>query len=499
MRVAFQQSTAGARLLATDHAAQASVTLGGMTLGFVGWYELLVRIHYHALLNDLALLLCLCGGVAAAFVGWYHYSIFLTRHSPYTLREVLHQDAWSWFALTIAWLGFWPALGAEWMGRAIALAIGLFALTKLATAAKNNATVRDVATTFIVTRLPLFIIAELAAAIIGQRAGIHVSVSTNPLLAVWGRWDSVHYVDISRRGYYGTDMAFFPLYPALIAALGRLIGNHVVAGLLLSNTAFFIGLFFLYQLVEHDHDRNVAHRAVFYTSIFPTAIFFSAVYTESLFFALTVAAFYAIRRRAWMIAGIVGCFAALTRVEGILLIAPLLIEARALPEALAPRLRIALAAATIGTGLAVYMLYLWALQGDPLYFSHVQIHWNRHLAPPWTSIIGCIDRIIHATSSTLVANQMLELSFTIFMITLLIAGRRYLKPSFTAYAALSILVPMSTSSLMSMPRFALVLFPLFIILAIWGRRPVVNNTIVAFSLPLLGLFTALFADWYWVA
>jgi hypothetical protein len=65
--------------------------------------------------------------------------------------------------------------------------------------------------------------------------------------------------------------------------------------------------------------------------------------------------------------------------------------------------------------------------------------------------------------------------------------------------ALSILVPMSTASLMSMPRFALVLFPMFAILAIWGGKSWVNNLIVAFSLPLLGLFTVLFADWYWVA
>jgi hypothetical protein len=58
---------------------------------------------------------------------------------------------------------------------------------------------------------------------------------------------------------------------------------------------------------------------------------------------------------------------------------------------------------------------------------------------------------------------------------------------------------MSTSSLMSMPRFALVLFPMFVILALWGGRSWANNAIVAFSLPLLGLFTVFFADWYWVA
>ena len=43
------------------------------------------------------------------------------------------------------------------------------------------------------------------------------------------------------------------------------------------------------------------------------------------------------------------------------------------------------------------------------------------------------------------------------------------------------------------------LFPMFAILALWGGRPRVNNAIVALSLPLLGLFTVLFADWYWVA
>jgi hypothetical protein len=85
------------------------------------------------------------------------------------------------------------------------------------------------------------------------------------------------------------------------------------------------------------------------------------------------------------------------------------------------------------------------------------------------------------------------------MMLVLAFGFRRLRPSFSAYMGLSILIPMSTSSLMSMPRFALVLFPMFVILALWGGRSWVNNTIVAFSLPLLGLFTVLFANWYWVA
>jgi hypothetical protein len=85
------------------------------------------------------------------------------------------------------------------------------------------------------------------------------------------------------------------------------------------------------------------------------------------------------------------------------------------------------------------------------------------------------------------------------MLVVLVAGFRRLRLSYIVYMALSILVPMSTSSLMSMPRFALVLFPMFVLFALWGARQSFNNAYVAFSLPLLGLFTVLFADWYWVA
>ena len=122
---------------------------------------------------------------------------------------------------------------------------------------------------------------------------------------MWGRWDAVHYIEIAAFGYYGTDMAFFPLYPGLIAMLGKLTGNHLVAGLVISNLALLFALLFFYKLVEHQYNRHVAQRAIFYISIFPTAIFFSAVYTESLVLCQTVASFYYIReRRKWLLAGV---------------------------------------------------------------------------------------------------------------------------------------------------------------------------------------------------
>jgi hypothetical protein len=487
------------RLVSAGPISAAAVVLGGFTLGFFAWYALIAHVAGLRVINEEMLVLSVAGGISGAVALWRHYSRRQAARSTLALADVMRWDAASWGALCLFWLGFSSRLGAEWSGRAIALGIGLFFLVKVIAAARSDHAVREVLATFVVTRIPLLVIAELAAVIIGQRVGAHVAVSQNPFLNVWGRWDAVHYVDIATRGYYGTDLAFFPLYPALLALLGPFTGNHVVAGLLISNIAFFLGLFYLYKLVEELYDRGVAHRAIFYISIFPTAIFFSAVYTESLFFALTVAAFYYMRRDRWLTAGCIGFLAALTRVEGMLLIAPMLLESMHRLKQPADFFKRGFAVIATGAGLICFMAYLWVLHGDPLYFSHVQINWDRKLAPPWASIGHTFHLIRTAHQSTLIANQCLELAFTIFMIVMLCAGFRVMRRSFAAYTALSILVPMSTSSLMSMPRFALVLFPLFIVLAVWGRRPTVNNAIVSFSLLLLGLFTVFFADWYWVA
>ena len=487
-------------LAAAGPAPFVAVALAGLTIGFFAWLGLIVPRH-DPIISNLGLLAFLALGVIAAVYGWDAYARYFSRRTGVTSTRSLKYDALTWAPFLLLWLSFVLSPGlTHGTSRLLVLCAALFCFGKILIAARFNQTVREVLLDFVGTRVAILVIAELAAVIIGQRTGTHVQESSNLLLSVWGRWDAVHYLDVATQGYQGTDMAFFPLFPALIKILGGLVGNHLVAGLLISNAAFFFGLLFLYKLLEHEYDRAVARRAIFYVSIFPSAVFFSAVYTESLFFMLTVASFYYMRQHRWWLAGAIGFFAAMTRVEGVLLAAPFLIEwyMQSRPNFF-KHIGNLVAGALIPLGLIVYMSYLWVLRGDPLYFSHVQVNWNRHLAAPWVSVIDSFNKIVHASSSLTVANQVLEVAFTALMIGVLLLGWRRLRASYIAYMALSILIPMSTSSLMSMPRFALVLFPMFAILARWGDRPWVNNLIVAFSLPLLGLFTVLFADWYWVA
>jgi hypothetical protein len=493
---------------AVGRPAVAAVGIAGLSLGFFLWYVLALRGPHGAAFLELSFLLALVAGVTATVAGWIAYGHYFARRARVDEITALQYDALSWSSLVLLWLTLLAPSGGSGTGRATAFAVGAFVLAKLVVAARFNRTVRDVALTFVMTRLPMIAIAELAAMVIGQRPGVHYAASDNPLLAVWGRWDAEHYLRIAKQGYFGTEPAFFPLYPLLIRIVGAFTGSQLIAGLIVSNAAAFFGLLYLYKLVEHEYNRHVAQRATFFVSIFPTAIFFSAVYSESLFLFLTVASFYYLRERRWLMAGVFGFFAALTRSEGVLVAAPMFIEwviaAREggreffrywFDDVVKPLLAMAL----VPLGLAAYMAYLWVINGDPLRFSHVQSHWGRYFAPPWTSFANTVHKIVVAHTTQTVANESLELAFTLLMIVVLAVGFRRLRLSYVVYMALSIVIPMCTASLMSMPRFALVLFPMFALFGLWGSRPTFQNAYVAFSLPLLGLFTVLFADWYWVA
>ncbi|MGH7737918.1 MAG: mannosyltransferase family protein [Candidatus Tyrphobacter sp.] len=485
-------------LFAASRLYASIVFAAGATLGFFFWYGAIVPTR-SGVLSELALLFCVPAGAVVSIVLWRWYGAYFARRSGIRLAHSLRYDALTWLPFLILWLTF-AVTPLEGGSRYFAIAVAIFAVAKVIVAARFNQTVREVLVDFLISRAVVIVIAELAAVIIGQRPGPHVQESRHVLLAVWGRWDAVHYLTIAAQGYSGIEPAFFPLYPLLIRLVGHFTQTDLIAGLLISNAAFFFGLLYLYKLLEHEFDRTVARRAIFYISIFPTAIYFSAVYTESLFLFLTVASFYYMRSGRWLVAGIFGFFAALTRAEGLILIVPFALEwfARYRDEPLRG-LRDALAGFLIPIGLGCYMAYLWVLRGDALYFTHVQKHWGRQAALPWVSVANSFHRMTHAVAGQTVANQALELVFTALMIFVLVAGWRRLRVSYVAYMGLSILAPMCTASLMSMPRFALVLFPMFAILARWGDRPWANNLIVAFSFPLLALFTILFANWYWVA
>jgi hypothetical protein len=74
---------------------------------------------------------------------------------------------------------------------------------------------------------------------------------------------------------------------------------------------------------------------------------------------------------------------------------------------------------------------------------------------------------------------------------------RTLGESYACYCAISLLVPASTL-LVSMSRFTLVLFPLFMVLSMYLRRPALERAALTAFTALLVAFTAMFAAGYWI-
>lgn len=358
----------------------------------------------------------------------------------------------------------------------------------------------------------------------------------NLLVAPAARWDSVWYLSIAHDGYGdAARTAFFPLYPLLARVAGWPLGSTLLGGVLVSLAALLVALYLLHRLATLELGRQHARPVVLLTAFFPTAFFFSAVYSEALFLALSVGAVYAARRGHWAWAGVVGALAASTRSAGVLVVVPIVLlylygprgdrPGRALARGWRPRypVRADLAwVALVPAGLAAFLAYLQWRTGEPLAPFHVQDVWFRHFAGPfggtWDGIVAAVQgarQLISGSRAPVYFSQaggdpfrvaqhnLLNAGFLIFAVVATVGALRRLPVAYGAYAlaalALPLSYPVSPEPLMSLPRFVAVLFPLQMWLALWcGERRDVERTLAA-SAVLLGLLTAQFATWRWVA
>jgi hypothetical protein len=158
--------------------------------------------------------------------------------------------------------------------------------------------------------------------------------------------------------------------------------------------------------------------------------------------------------------------------------------------------RPAVGVALPGIFLLVWMWYLWMRLGDPLAFLHAQGRWDRTVGPPWNTLLEFVSgRLTLATGF----HSLTDLAFTIIGIAGAILTWRWFRPSYGVWFAAMLLVPLMTGSLVSMPRFVLVMFPLYLVLAVLGRRQWLHDTLLVVGMGIGGVYMALYAQWYWVA
>lgn len=328
----------------------------------------------------------------------------------------------------------------------------------------------------------------------------------NPLFWGWANFDGEHYLSIAQNGYQSLKQAFFPLYPMVVGYISDSSKNPTflaASGLLVSNISFLASLFLFWKLVLLDYSRKIALLAVVSILIFPTSFYFGSLYSESLFILLTLGSFYAARKGNWLLSGILGALASATRVVGTLLLPALFLEWR---QSENKEMRNLLYVFLVPTGLLFYMLFLKETLGDPLAFYNLQVLSGEQRATTVILLYQVFWRYIKMLATMTMSDPIyltifIEAVVGFFVPVLLLWG--YIKKirfSYLLFGALAYILPTLTGSFSSMPRYVLVIFPVFILLGIFfseRKRLVLFLTII--SVVLLAIETMLFIRGYWVA
>jgi Gpi18-like mannosyltransferase len=340
-------------------------------------------------------------------------------------------------------------------------------------------------------------------------------------LEMHARQDSAWYFSIAYEGYKfskdeQSNVNFFPLYPTLMKygyeLLKPLTPNlilyhqYLLSGTLISIFSLFFAIIFLWKLFRLDTDSKTAFLAIFFLLVFPTSYFLTAIYTESLFLLLAVCTFYFARKNQFILAGLAGYFAALSRPVGIFLLIPVLMELIFTRKRLNRKELVlnSLSLLLYPLGLATFMYYLNQKFGDPLLFVEAAKNWGRSftlsITFPFDIVFSLVKYIggeldfTHASA----ANIFLELIFFSFGLFLSILALRKTRLSYGVWCLVSVLFPITSGVLVSQARYTLVLFPIFLVLSLIASKHFLFSHIYPLvSILLMGLLTLLFVNGHW--
>jgi hypothetical protein len=349
------------------------------------------------------------------------------------------------------------------------------------------------------------------------------------------KWDALHFLTISYDGYsegsqvIGTPeehrAAFFPLYPGTVHVLsgfGTSLAATLVMAYAVSMACFFGALVLLHRLTTIEIGERYATPTLLLLSFFPTALFFGIPYSESMFLLLAVAAFLAARTGHWAIAGVVLALASAARVPGLLLVVPVLLLYLYGPRTdrepdfdagRRPRYRVRPDLAWLllaPLGLAAFSLYLHLTLGNGLAWSDAQALFGRDTVDPFSGAWAGLQEGGRAIGDIVAGSQggfdylnVMQLAFVAFAVVGGIGALRVLPVAYGVWVLIS-LVPLFVSQpdglpFWSSPRFVVVLFPLFIWLAVLTERWGMTTRVVAPFAAGMAVFTAQFTLWSFVA
>lgn len=315
---------------------------------------------------------------------------------------------------------------------------------------------------------------------------------------MWDQWDFGYYHEIAEFGYgaYGAEdgsLAFYPLFPWLMRLVAYFTRSYLIAGLLISGIASVIAAIALRRLVQLDYPASVAMRSVWFFLIFPAAYFLHVPYSESLFIALALTCLMAARTEQWWKAGLLGAFCWMTRGVGVVLVPALAAEA-------AQQYYVKrrwdwrwVWIAIVPAGFAVYLLINWHITGSAFAFLQTR-KITFHQSFDWPSVgIRLAIRAHYPSAEEAEMMGVQQLIFVALGFVCMIVSWIELRPVYAVWITVMWFLVTSVSFLQSMPRYTLMMFPIFILFSLLCRNRFWYAVITVWSLLFFALFAALFA------
>lgn len=326
------------------------------------------------------------------------------------------------------------------------------------------------------------------------------AISINENFDFWSshaQWDGGHFLRIIDKGYTSDqDFAFFPLFPLLIDFFNNFYDNPLIWGLALTHISFVLFLVVFYKYLEKRSTQKTALASIITFITFPTTFFAVSLYSESLFLLFAALTFFFLSKKQFLKAAIAVSLASLTRLVGMTLAISLFysyLTRSGLTKVKNGLLVLFLSLA----GIVIYSLFLQVNFGDPFKYLTSQSFWQREVADPVTTVLSYLPGVLTFRSFP---NDYLDLFLTLLFIVILIMGARKIPSSLWIFSLLVILIPASTGTLSSMPRYLLASLGVF---AIAGQYFEKNwrLAIILWSLSLAAqaILFSLFLTGHWVA
>lgn len=289
-------------------------------------------------------------------------------------------------------------------------------------------------------------------------------------LDIWGRWDSSWYLAIARNLYPANpgpteyiNYAFFPLYPLLARALGFLLNNNFyLAGIIISNLCLLAASIYLYKLINLKYNnQRLALGSIILLFLFPSSFILSGVFSEALFLLLLILAFYYVEKKQWLPASLAGALLALTRSVGIIIFLPLLLACLRGRRENDWRIKNFFSLPLMPLSFASFLFFSYLKTGKLFPYLGVQLISFGH------TLVNPLNTLLSGLASDL-APIFISSFTTILIIALMVKYIKEMDLSWLLAGALLLLTPTAggLDFAFGFWRYALVVFPLYLLLAL---------------------------------